>query len=135
MPKSNRYSLFANLFGSDWNFRTNTSNPVGSFLTRKEQSAFLMNEALQNNANAFNAKEAQKQRDYEERLSNTAIQRAVSDAKSAGLNPYLAYNSGLQASTPSGATATSASASAGSGSNSQLGEIARTALQIVKLLV
>lgn len=106
-----------------------------ALLNRKEHSAFVVNNYLQDKANAFNAKEAQKQRDYEERLSNTAIQRAVSDAKSAGLNPYLAYNSGFQASTPSGSTATSATASIGSGSNSELGEIARTALQVVKLLI
>ncbi len=55
----------------------------------------------------FNASEAQKQRDYVSYMSNTAYQRAASDARAAGLNPYVALSSG--ASTPSGAAASSAS--------------------------
>lgn len=50
------------------------------------------------------SREAQKDRDFQERMSNSAYQRSMEDLGKAGLNPILAYKQG-GASTPSGSTA------------------------------
>ena len=60
----------------------------------------------------YNSAEAQKNRDWQEKMSNTAYQRAMADMKAAGLNPILAANLG-GASTPGGAQGTIAGASMG----------------------
>lgn len=54
--------------------------------------------------NRLNRKEAQKQRDFQERMSNTSYERAVKDMRIAGINPMLAYQQG-GASSPGGAQA------------------------------
>lgn len=65
----------------------------------------------------FNAQEAQKQRDWETEMSNTAYQRQIADMKEAGINPASIYaaGGGNGASTP-----TSTAARSGGNSNNNI---------------
>jgi len=87
-------------------------------------SAFAQQVQLDEMERAYNSAEAQKNRDWQEYMSDTAVQRSVKDLESAGLNKWLALNGGSlgSASTPSGAQA-----SAQSG-NSQYAQVVKAFL-------
>lgn len=80
----------------------------------------IYNHIQQNAAMSYNSAEALANRNFQERMSNTAYQRAVEDMRKAGINPILAYANG-GASTPGGSGATITGASMGMPSSSALG--------------
>lgn len=83
--------------------------------------------------NQFNADEAEKARQFEKQMSDTAFQRQVADMQAAGVNPALAMGgSSSGASTPSGQAA---SASALSGSSDLLGMILSLTMQNKQLSI
>lgn len=90
-------SMFGGLFNS-------TSQAVA-------QEDFLRDLQKMQYTNEFNAREAEKNRQWQEDLSNTAYQRAVADMKKAGINPILGLGMANSASTPSGSTASGSTSS------------------------
>lgn len=89
-----------------WNSEGKVSGALGSFVNKYTGNALT---GAENEANVFNAQEAQKNRDWQTEMSNTSYQRSVADMRAAGINPALAIGNSSGASTPSGSTASSVS--------------------------
>lgn len=107
----------------------------GSEATNYNNQLFASIEAEK--ARVSNSVEAQKNRDWETMMSNTAYQRAVADMKAAGINPASLGGDGhlAPASSPSGYAASTSPASAGAVSGGagflgMIGGIAKAAISM-----
>jgi len=101
------------LFGDIAHFVSNPFSAVGldplsnvwdGITGQSAANANAANQASANQAMAFAQQSADKQMAFQERMSNTAYQRARTDAEAAGYNPIMAFMQG-GASSPSGSSA------------------------------
>lgn len=84
---------------------------------------------------AFNSQEAQKNRDFQEYMSKTEVQRRVKDIEAAGFSPLMLLSGGVgAASSPSGSAATSSGYKSSTSKKSGLGDLAALAIRVLGLL-
>lgn len=103
-------NFFSGMEGSEQSDKMN--DIFGSVLNKYTGAGLTSSEK---EANKFSADEAEKNRAFQERMSNTQYQRTVADMQAAGLNPaVMLAGSGGAVSAPSGSTAQSVSPSGGS---------------------
>lgn len=87
---------------------------TGSGLTGAEIESNQFNAEQAQLAWERSEQSAQNQRDWQEQMDNTKVQRSVADMNAAGVNPAMMMGgAGVTASTPSGAAASAPAASAG----------------------
>lgn len=94
-------TVLDNLFGSD----ELTANEIRDLQREEREAQWAFQTTAAEKANQFSAEQAALNRQWQEQMSNTAYQRAVSDMKAAGLNPALLYNNMTGATTPAGSSA------------------------------
>lgn len=80
---------------------------------------------------SFQSREAQKQRDWEQMMSDTAYRRAFNDMQAAGINPAMVFsNGGNAASTPTGASASGSQAHSSAGGSGNFASIINSAARL-----
>lgn len=101
-------------------YSTESWNNAASWNEMMWQRAADWNEKMMNKTMDFNREQAEIQRQWQERMSNTQYQRAIKDLKAAGLNPVLAATSGMSAGVGTGSAASIGGSSVGAPSMSAI---------------
>lgn len=95
------------------------TNEANLEMNRENNAANLENQKL---VMEYNSAEAQKQRDWEEKMANTAVQRRMDDLKASGVNPMLAVGSPAATIGGPAASASNVQQRAGEVENSRYGD-------------
>lgn len=109
-PNTSAAAVSYNSGGNNYSYSDNIGSSYVDLLRQIQDENRKWNSEAADKLNAFNAAEAQKDRDFQKMMSDTAYQRAVKDLQAAGLNPALAYMNLSPAVTPSGSTASGSKA-------------------------
>ena len=108
---NNANSINADSILNQYGYNSGQAAIANDFTSGMWDRAAAWNESMFQKQMEFNAAEAQKQRDWQERMSNTQYQRAIKDLEAAGLNPILAATGGMTAGFGSGSAASASTPS------------------------